>query len=179
MALHCLPTRSGLAGRPKSASSCFSKGTSNALVPVLRQLAHCSTPAAACAAVQPHRPSAASVSSEAAAADAPAAVIESISSYEDPLMCVPEDFELAPGMLSSVDRTSPAAPEDAYRCIGCIRPECQVRPSSSTAVLLCFQHCNCAYKTCSAWLRKAGCACWQLKCQRSEVRCASSIRGNS
>jgi hypothetical protein len=127
MALHCLPTRNGLAGRPKKAPCCFNKSSSIVSLPVVRQLGHGSAPAAACAAVQPHRPSAASVSSEPSAADAPAAVIESISSYEDPLTFVPEDFELAPGVLSSVDRASPAAPEDAFRCIGCTRPECQVR----------------------------------------------------
>jgi hypothetical protein len=127
MALHCLPTQTGLASRTKSVSSCLPKQFSIASAPVVRQHGHSSTPAAACAAVQPHRPSAASVSSEPAAADAPAVTIQSMASYEDPLVCVPEDFELAPGVLSSVDRTSPAAPEDAYRCIGCTRLECQVR----------------------------------------------------
>jgi hypothetical protein len=39
---------------------------------------------------------------------------------------VPEDYELAPGELSTIDRTSPAAPEDAYRCPGCTKAECQV-----------------------------------------------------
>jgi hypothetical protein len=127
MALHCLPTQTGFVGRTKSVSSCLPKQISIASAPVVRQHVHSSTPAAACAAVQPHRPSAASVSSEPAAAAAPSVTIESMASYEDPLVCVPEDFELAPGVLSSVDRTSPAAPEDAYRCIGCTRPECQVR----------------------------------------------------
>jgi hypothetical protein len=39
---------------------------------------------------------------------------------------VPEDFELAPGELSTIDRTSPPAPEDAFRCPGCTQAECQV-----------------------------------------------------
>lgn len=39
--------------------------------------------------------------------------------------CLPEDFELAPGVLSTVDRTAPPAPEDAYRCPGCTKAECQ------------------------------------------------------
>lgn len=50
----------------------------------------------------------------------------SLSSYEDPYTFVPEDYELPAGVLSIVDRTSPPAPEDAYRCTGCTRPECQV-----------------------------------------------------
>jgi hypothetical protein len=139
MALHCLPTRTGLASRPKNVATCSSKGFNSVSLPLVRQLSHSSTPAAACAAVQPHRPSAASVSSEPAAADAAPAVFESISSYEDPLLCVPEDFELPPGVLSSVDRTSPAAPEDAFRCIGCTRPECQVRQQLCSKAFICAQ----------------------------------------
>jgi hypothetical protein len=139
MALHCLPTQTGFASRTQSVSSCLPKQSSIASAPVVRQHGHSSTPAAACAAVQPHRPSAASVSSEPAAAAAPAVTIESMASYEDPLVCVPEDFELAPGVLSSVDRTSPAAPEDAYRCIGCTRPECQVRLQMQSSP---FPHCH-------------------------------------
>eukprot|EP00882_Tetradesmus_deserticola_P009548 GHRQ01010082.1.p1 GENE.GHRQ01010082.1~~GHRQ01010082.1.p1 ORF type:complete len:591 (+),score=253.76 GHRQ01010082.1:116-1888(+) len=125
MALRCLPTETGFACRPQLSSSCFSGRFNTAPVPVVRQHSQGSAPTAACAALQPHRPSAASVSSELAAADAPTVLYESIASYEDPLVCVPEDYELGPGVLSSVDRTSPAAPEDAYRCIGCTRPECQ------------------------------------------------------
>lgn len=58
--------------------------------------------------------------------DAPLATSTSLRSYEDPYTFVPEDYELPAGVLSSVDRTSPASPEDAYRCIGCTSPECQV-----------------------------------------------------
>jgi hypothetical protein len=43
------------------------------------------------------------------------------------LLSVPEAYELPPGVLSSVDRTSPPAAEDAFRCPGCTKQECQVR----------------------------------------------------
>lgn len=58
----------------------------------------------------------------------------SLNSYEDPYTFVPEDYELPAGVLSQVDRTLPAAPEDAFRCIGCTRPECQVRIISLSTV---------------------------------------------
>ena len=61
------------------------------------------------------------------AAAAPSAVsATSLASIEDELTVAPEDFELAPGELSFVDRTSPESPDDVFRCVGCTRPECQV-----------------------------------------------------
>lgn len=46
-------------------------------------------------------------------------------------MFSPEQYQLPPGQLSTVDRTSPALPDDAYKCIGCTRAECQVRSSGA------------------------------------------------
>lgn len=37
---------------------------------------------------------------------------------------MPEDFELPPGVVSEVDRTSPLSPDDVFRCPGCTAPEC-------------------------------------------------------
>jgi hypothetical protein len=50
----------------------------------------------------------------------------SLSSFEE-LTFIPEEFELPPGVLSEVDRTSPASPDDVFRCPGCTKAECMVR----------------------------------------------------
>ncbi|KAG2434973.1 hypothetical protein HYH02_011972 [Chlamydomonas schloesseri] len=42
-----------------------------------------------------------------------------------PTICVPEDFVLAPGELSQVDRTGKELPDDVFRCFGCTQPACQ------------------------------------------------------
>ncbi|GFR47671.1 hypothetical protein Agub_g9415 [Astrephomene gubernaculifera] len=42
-----------------------------------------------------------------------------------PTVCVPEDFVLAPGELSLVDRTGLNLPDDVFRCFGCTQPACQ------------------------------------------------------
>lgn len=78
-------------------------------------------PAAADADVQPPAVAAAA----AAGAAATLSVTQSLGSIDEVATCVPEEFELPLGVLSTVDRTSPSAPEDAYRCPGCTRPECQ------------------------------------------------------
>jgi hypothetical protein len=95
------------------------------------------------AAVNPQRPAAISVVSEpASAVEEPVVsldIADSLSSLEDRLACVPEDYVLPPGVLSDIDRTSPLAPEDTYRCTGCTKPECQVRSckhATSEAVTL-------------------------------------------
>ena len=48
-----------------------------------------------------------------------------LSSYEE-LTFLPEDFELPAGALSEVDRSSPASPDDVFRCPSCTAPECMV-----------------------------------------------------
>jgi len=67
----------------------------------------------------------------ASAAGAPAAALSgsfnSLSSYEE-LTFLPEQFQLPPGQLSEVDRTSPEAAEDVFRCPGCTQEACMVRP---------------------------------------------------
>ncbi|KAF8072663.1 TD1 [Scenedesmus sp. PABB004] len=83
-------------------------------------------------------PGAASVSSQPAS---PAEGVEgvplvstgSLSSFEEPFTAVPEDLTLPPGVLSKVDRASPLAPEDVFRCAGCTKAECQVRTGGGTA----------------------------------------------
>ena len=40
------------------------------------------------------------------------------------VVVAPEDFQLAPGEVSSIDRASPPSPADAFHCAGCSRPEC-------------------------------------------------------
>lgn len=40
--------------------------------------------------------------------------------------CVPEDFVLAPGEMSLVDRVAPEKQHDIFRCFGCTQPACQV-----------------------------------------------------
>ncbi|KAG2425919.1 hypothetical protein HXX76_013293 [Chlamydomonas incerta] len=42
-----------------------------------------------------------------------------------PTVCVPEDFVLAPGELSQVDRAGKNLPDDVFRCFGCTLPACQ------------------------------------------------------
>ncbi|PNW86098.1 hypothetical protein CHLRE_02g073200v5 [Chlamydomonas reinhardtii] len=42
-----------------------------------------------------------------------------------PTLCVPEDFVLAPGELSPVDRNGKNLPEDVFRCFGCTLPACK------------------------------------------------------
>lgn len=88
---------------------------------------------ACCRVVSPEQPAStappaqpAGAASAAGAATLP--VTESIGSLDESSLTtnVPEDYELAPGVLSSVDRTSPSAPEDAFLCPGCTRAECQV-----------------------------------------------------
>jgi hypothetical protein len=66
---------------------------------------------------------------DAGAAGAPdRSTMSSLASLEElhPLTFAPEDFELLPGQLSTVDRTSPLSPDDVFRCPGCTKPECQV-----------------------------------------------------
>lgn len=75
------------------------------------------------------RSAAASVSSPSTLSDVPAVSLDRSNaqgSFEEPYTFVPEDYELAPGLLSTVNRTAPAAAEDAFKCIGCTKPECQV-----------------------------------------------------
>jgi hypothetical protein len=52
----------------------------------------------------------------------------SLASLEElhPLTFAPEDFELPPGQLSTVDRTSALSQDDVFRCPGCTKAECQV-----------------------------------------------------
>ena len=47
------------------------------------------------------------------------------SSYDE-LTFLPEHFQLQPGKLSAVDRTSQGSADDVFRCPGCTRPECMV-----------------------------------------------------
>jgi hypothetical protein len=82
-------------------------------------------PAASAAADAAAQPSAIAAAAAAGAA-ATLSVTQSLGSIDEVATCVPEEFELPLGVLSTVDRTSPSAPEDAYRCPGCTRPECQV-----------------------------------------------------
>jgi len=42
------------------------------------------------------------------------------------LSYAPEDFTLEPGEASLIDRSMPADPADAFRCVGCSEPACQV-----------------------------------------------------
>lgn len=57
--------------------------------------------------------------------------VSSLSSYEE-LTFIPEDFELPPGVLSTVDRTSPESPDDVFRCPGCTAEACMT-PSGCAA----------------------------------------------
>lgn len=43
-----------------------------------------------------------------------------------PTVCVPEDLQLPPGVLSTIDRKGKGLPQDVFRCFGCSKPECQV-----------------------------------------------------
>lgn len=45
-----------------------------------------------------------------------------------PPICIPEDLQLASGELSKIDRVGRNNPDDVYRCVGCTKTECQVRP---------------------------------------------------
>ena len=58
----------------------------------------------------------------AAAAPAPA----STSTDAGPFVCLPEDFKLLPGEVSTIDRVGKNLPADVFRCFGCSKPECQV-----------------------------------------------------
>lgn len=77
-----------------------------------------------CRVLSPEQPVAAAPA-EPAATLSPVASLSSLEEGSQ-ATCVPEEFELAPGVLSTVDRTSPPAPEDAYMCPGCTKAECQV-----------------------------------------------------
>jgi hypothetical protein len=43
-----------------------------------------------------------------------------------PTTCVPEDLELAPGQLSTIDRVGKCLDVDTFRCFGCVKEECKV-----------------------------------------------------
>jgi threonine dehydratase len=45
-----------------------------------------------------------------------------------PVMRVPEDLVLAPGQFSTIDRKGKNLDGDVFRCFGCTKSECQVRP---------------------------------------------------
>jgi hypothetical protein len=91
------------------------------------------------------RSAAASVSSPSTFSDERAVSLDkpnAQASFEDPNTFVPEDYELAPGVLSTVNRTAPAAAEDAFKCIGCTKPECQVCPGITEHLLqFILLHC--------------------------------------
>lgn len=130
LTMMALPSHRGLCAQACNGSKNVKLNTRNCVAPVVAFPRCCgSTPASCSSGGHPHRPSAASVSSQPASSDVPLAPLESItslSSYEDNQKCVPEDFELPAGVVSRVDRISPLAPEDAFRCIGCTNAECQV-----------------------------------------------------
>lgn len=107
-ACRCPPTLQGTSGR--SAVRC--------------RVVSPEQPAASAADAAAQQPPA--VAAAAAGAAATLSVTQSLGSIDEVATCVPEDFELPLGVLSPVDRTSPSAPEDAYMCPGCTRPECQV-----------------------------------------------------
>lgn len=99
---------------PSSSNRSCSSSTSSAHSSSRRQPVRCRV-------VSPEQP--------AAAATEPAlSATQSLSSLEEAssTSCVPEDFELPSGVLGAIDRTSPPASEDAYRCPGCTQAECQV-----------------------------------------------------
>ncbi len=56
----------------------------------------------------------------------------SLDAAPNPLVCMPEDFVLALGEVSSVNRTAAETVDDVFRCPGCTQPACQVR---------CGAHC--------------------------------------
>ena len=60
-----------------------------------------------------------------------------------PLLVAPEDFQLAPGVLSHVDTSRPLAESDVFRCAACSRPECQVGARGDV-------RCNASWR-CSSW----------------------------
>ncbi|KAG2485896.1 hypothetical protein HYH03_015341 [Edaphochlamys debaryana] len=60
---------------------------------------------------------------QVASAPAPAPVDK--PSLSGPTVCVPEDYVLAPGELSHVDRVGLDHPDDVFRCFGCTQPACQ------------------------------------------------------
>lgn len=43
-----------------------------------------------------------------------------------PTACVPEDLQLPPGQLSTIDRVGKGLDADTFRCFGCVREECKV-----------------------------------------------------
>lgn len=43
-----------------------------------------------------------------------------------PTLCVPEDLQLPPGQLSTIDRVGKNLPADVFRCFGCTKEACQV-----------------------------------------------------
>lgn len=97
-----------------------------------------------CRVVSPEQPAPAPAAIPATdpVAAATLSVTQSLGSLDESNQAtsVPEDFELGPGVLSPVDRTSPPAPEDAYRCPGCTKPECQVRAAVQDQGVRCVLH---------------------------------------
>jgi hypothetical protein len=55
-----------------------------------------------------------------------AAAGTSVSGHADAPVA-PEDFQLAAGELSAIDRDSACSPADVFRCTACVEPACQVR----------------------------------------------------
>ncbi|CAG9462069.1 unnamed protein product [Pedinophyceae sp. YPF-701] len=47
-------------------------------------------------------------------------------------VCLPEDLEAAPGELTEIERSAPYLERDAFRCVGCVRPECQTPAGCAT-----------------------------------------------
>jgi len=93
--------------------------------PTRKNLGRSSAPSV-CRVVTPEQPAPAAAAEPTGAATL--SMTQSLGSIDESSQatCLPEDFELAPGVLSTVDRTAPPAPEDAYRCPGCTKAECQV-----------------------------------------------------
>ncbi len=54
---------------------------------------------------------------------------------DSPPLCVPEDLQLPPGVLSTITRAAPTRPADVFRCFGCTKPECQVSAECACAII--------------------------------------------
>lgn len=68
--------------------------------------------------------------------DARASEAAASSAAGQPVFVAPEDYQLLPGQMSSINRTLPLDQNDVFRCAGCTEPACQVWPSRCTASLL-------------------------------------------
>lgn len=75
----------------------------------------------------------------------------SVESKEERFL--PEDYQLAQGELSFIDKKAEVVPEDVFRCVGCTKEACQ-GPGVSTCRLFCgCSNIICSYRFIFAIIR--------------------------